>query len=126
MDGPELSDIKYKHKEFESAGTGTSTLLQKSDHGSTYAGHLVSKCCSDFTCPIYIFCPLSVILGGRWFQFLGCDLQAMTWLSRPTTGNLYVSQTRCHSKGFLLCCIVSQVLKHGQADDSIPLCTISC
>jgi len=28
MDGPKLSDIKYKYKEFESAGTGTSILLQ--------------------------------------------------------------------------------------------------
>ena len=105
MDGPELSAIKYKNKEFESAGTGTSILLQKSNHWSAYAGHSVSKCCSDFTCPIYTFCLLSVCLGGRQFQFLGCDLQAMTWSSRPTTGNLYVSQTRFHSKGILLSCI---------------------
>ena len=34
-----------------------------------------------------------------------CNLQAMTWSSCPTTGNLYVSQTRCHNKGFLLGCI---------------------
>ena len=97
--------LNTKHKEFESAGTGTSILLQKSNHWSAYAGHLVSKCRSDFTCPIYTFCPLSVCLGGRWFQFLGCDLQAMTWSSCPTTGHLYVSLTRCHSKGFLLGCI---------------------
>jgi len=105
MDGPKLSAIKYRNKEFESAGIGTSILLQKSNHWSAYAGQSVSKFCSDFTCPIYTFCPLSVCLGGRQFQFLGCDLQAMTWLSHPTTGNLYVSQTRCHNKGFLLGCI---------------------
>jgi len=102
---PSYLTLNTKDKEFESAGTGTSILLQKSNHWNAYEGHSVSKCCSDFTCPIYTFCPLLVCLGGRRFQFLGCDLQAMTWSSRPTTGNLYVSQTRCHSKGFLLGCI---------------------
>ena len=84
--GLSYQTLNTNTKSFKFAGTGTYILLQiPIAVVHMYAGHWLANVVltllapSDTPYTFYTFCSLCVCLCGSWFQFQGCDMQAVTW-----------------------------------------------